>query len=157
MLDMIEKLINEYGSSTILKERLELFNDKYEALEVKLANATKENELLQKENQQLKGKVQELEAQIEKAAPAKDGLPEEQVNILRMLFSTTEYVSEEYVAHHMSLEIGVAKYHLNELLEKELLNHPSYTMDNPLTGSSGTVEHSISDLGRKHVVEVLGT
>ena len=25
------------------------------------------------------------------------------------------------------------------------------------TGSSGAVEHSISDLGRKHVVEVLGT
>jgi hypothetical protein len=36
MLEMFEKLINEHGSSVILKERLKLINDKYEALGEKL-------------------------------------------------------------------------------------------------------------------------
>ena len=57
MLSIIEKLINEHGSSTILKERLELVNDKYEALETKLANSEKENELLRKEIESLKKQV----------------------------------------------------------------------------------------------------
>jgi regulator of replication initiation timing len=46
-------------------------------LEAKLGNATKENELLQKENEQLKCRVQELEAQVENSAPTKDRLPVE--------------------------------------------------------------------------------
>lgn len=54
MLSIIEKLINEHGSSSILKERLELVNDKYEALETKLANSEKENEILRKEIESLK-------------------------------------------------------------------------------------------------------
>lgn len=64
MLSIIEKLINEHGSSTILKERLELINDKYEALETKLANSKKENELLRKELEVLKKQVetQKIEA-----------------------------------------------------------------------------------------------
>jgi hypothetical protein len=37
----------------------------------------------------------------------------------------------EYVSQKMSLEIGVAQYHLNELLEKELLNHPSIQWATP--------------------------
>ena len=49
MLDMFEKLINEHGSSVILKERIKLINDKYEAIETKLENTVKENEVLKKE------------------------------------------------------------------------------------------------------------
>lgn len=61
VLSIIEKLINEHGSSTILKERLELVNDKYEALEAKLINSEKENEFLRKKVESLKKQV---EAQI---------------------------------------------------------------------------------------------
>ncbi|WP_431475209.1 hypothetical protein RVM24_07680 [Marinobacter sp. KM021] len=57
MLSMIEKLINEHGSSAILKERLELINDKYEALEEKLENSEKENELLRQELELMKAQV----------------------------------------------------------------------------------------------------
>jgi wobble nucleotide-excising tRNase len=58
VLSIIEKLINEHGSSTILKERLELINDKYEALEAKLANSEKENKLLRKEVESLKKQIE---------------------------------------------------------------------------------------------------
>ncbi|HAS8429716.1 TPA: hypothetical protein I7765_20660 [Vibrio vulnificus] len=61
MLAMIEKLINEHGSSTILKERLQLINDKYEVLESKLNLAEKENESLKEEIQKLKS---QLETQV---------------------------------------------------------------------------------------------
>ena len=59
MLSMIEKLINEHGSSTILKERLSLINDKYELLDNQLKNCEKENELLRKEVEMLKSKLSE--------------------------------------------------------------------------------------------------
>ena len=39
LLDSIEKLINEHGSATILKERIALANDKYTALEKKLSES----------------------------------------------------------------------------------------------------------------------
>ena len=35
LLDGFEKLINEHGSAVILKERIELANDKYSSLEDK--------------------------------------------------------------------------------------------------------------------------
>ena len=49
LLDNLEKLINEHGSATILKERIELVNDKYSLLEDK--------------NSSLQAKVKELESQ----------------------------------------------------------------------------------------------
>ena len=58
MLAMIEKLINEHGSSTILKERLQLINDKYEVLENKL-------DLVEKENKSLKQEINKLKSQLE--------------------------------------------------------------------------------------------
>lgn len=61
MLAMIEKLINEHGSSTILKERLQLINDKYEVLESKLALAEKENESLKKELQRVSSQLKDQE------------------------------------------------------------------------------------------------
>lgn len=40
LLDGLEKLINEHGSAAILKERIDLANDKYAALETKLHELT---------------------------------------------------------------------------------------------------------------------
>ena len=65
MLEILEKLINEHGSSTILKERLELINDKYEILENKLANADKENELLKEQLATLKQKLTSQKKELE--------------------------------------------------------------------------------------------
>ena len=46
MIDYIEKLINEHGSSTILKERLELLRDQISILEKENGNLKSENAIL---------------------------------------------------------------------------------------------------------------
>lgn len=57
LLDGIEKLINEHGSSVILKERIEFANEKYASLE-----ATKVR--LESENGALRERVGQLEARV---------------------------------------------------------------------------------------------
>lgn len=59
-ITLIEKLINEHGSSTILKERLELLKDQISALE-------KENGALKSENAVLKDKAKHLESKLNDA------------------------------------------------------------------------------------------
>lgn len=46
LLDGIEKLINEHGSATILRERIALANDKHAMLEEKIQDLESRNELL---------------------------------------------------------------------------------------------------------------
>jgi uncharacterized protein with PIN domain len=81
LLDGFEKLINEHGSATILKERISLANDKYSLLEDKNEILKEQNSILdqkvkviESENnalkldiQQTKQKVRQLEEQISKA------------------------------------------------------------------------------------------
>lgn len=55
LLDGFERLINEHGSASILKERIALANDKYAILESENAVLRAENEALRLDN----GKLQE--------------------------------------------------------------------------------------------------
>jgi predicted nuclease with TOPRIM domain len=89
VLEMLEKLINEHGSSTILRERLELFSDKYSMLEEKLKSSEQRNAALESENKKLSEQIGRLEkefdqlhGQFESAAQAaKQKLKNEQKNI----------------------------------------------------------------------------
>ena len=157
MLDMFEKLINEHGSSTILKERIELINDKYEALQTKLQNVEKENELLKKENEILTNQLSEYKAHSAEIESQKESIPEQQQEILKILFTCSQGVDERVLAGKLSLDIGTLHYHTDALLEKKLISHPSYSMANAFTGEPSTCTHYISKDGRKYVVEVIGT
>lgn len=64
LFDGIEKLINEHGSATILKERIALANDKYSALEAKNKILSAENETLRIESEELKTQVKSLHSQL---------------------------------------------------------------------------------------------
>ncbi len=64
LLDGFERLINEHGSSAILKERISLAEDKYAALESENAVIRSENETLKLDNQQLREQVGYLEKQL---------------------------------------------------------------------------------------------
>lgn len=66
MLKMFEKLINEHGSSVILKERLQLFSDKYTILGEKLDSSNQKNEALAAENQSLKTQLDQTRKEIER-------------------------------------------------------------------------------------------
>jgi hypothetical protein len=91
MLDMLEKLINEHGSSAILRERLELFSDKY-------------------------------------------------------FFDTAVDLTAERVCQQFSLEPGIAQYHIDNLMEKELLTHGALYVNQPM-------RYCISKRGRAYIIE----
>ena len=65
MIDLLEKLINEHGSSTILKERLGLVAAKYQALERHAADVQSKNQAQAAELQQLRAHVSTLQAQLD--------------------------------------------------------------------------------------------
>lgn len=71
LLDGFEKLINEHGSSVILKERISLANDKHSILESENSNLKQKVLVLESKNEALglnlgeaKEKIRKLEKQI---------------------------------------------------------------------------------------------
>lgn len=64
LLDGIEKLINEHGSSVILKERIALANDQYAILEQKLAASELRENQLKSQNESLRLDVEKAQIQI---------------------------------------------------------------------------------------------
>ncbi|MDQ6959283.1 MAG: hypothetical protein Q9M24_09265 [Mariprofundaceae bacterium] len=64
LLDGFEKLINEHGSSTILRERISLINDKYATLEKKVSEIQTENERLKLDNSNFTIKCRGLEEHL---------------------------------------------------------------------------------------------
>ena len=160
MLNMIEKLINEHGSSTILKERILLISDKYDALDEKLKISEQKAELLERENSFLKEKVESLENEINATIQNSSDAPkldDVKNNILTMLFSASDGISKEDIANKLALEIGVVNYHFDELKDMNYLDFPRLVMGSALTGSRGGQFQKISQEGRKYVVEVIGT
>lgn len=65
MLSLLEKLINEHGSSTILRERLVLIKAEYEALERKCSDLQSKNSALQLEVEQLRSRSDNLESELD--------------------------------------------------------------------------------------------
>ena len=157
MLEMFEKLINEHGSSVILKERLELFSDKYSLLEEKAIRMEQRNQALETELQQAYEKIRELETTLDSFVDkqGQEGLHVDAQSILKLLFDA-EGLAPEAIAHQMSMDVGIVQYHLDELGKQEFARISSVTMGSPFTGSRGAVKWGITSEGRKIVVEVIG-
>lgn len=64
LLNGIEKLINEHGSSVILKEHIALANDQYSLLESKVIDLQSENERLRLELEKAQVQIQQLQERI---------------------------------------------------------------------------------------------
>ena len=64
MLQLFEKLINEHGSSTILKERLTILKDEYSHIEKSCANLQAENGALKAELQKERERANLLQSQL---------------------------------------------------------------------------------------------
>lgn len=61
VIDLFEKLINEHGSSIILRDHLAFLRDQFAALEKKLAICMEERTKLKAENENIKAKIDVLE------------------------------------------------------------------------------------------------
>lgn len=163
MLKMFEKLINEHGSSTILKERLELFSDKYSMLEEKLKVFEQKNNMHENENEKLKTQLSQAEKEIErlkeiiKVSAEKTSLgqlEEVQEKILKYLFEVGDEVDLIHLCSQLALDKSTAEYHLN-ILEEGNFIYTRYYQGDWVSGESGYTVHEIDQEGRKYVIKKL--
>ena len=158
---MFEKLINEHGSSIILKERLELFSDKYSMLEEKLKLSEQKDNMLESENDQLKLQLNRAEKEIKSlqetievdAEKNSSGqLKEAQEKILRFLFKAGDEVNLINLCSQLSLDKSTAEYHLN-ILEEGKFIYTKYYQGDWISGEGGNTTYEIAQEGRKYVIE----
>lgn len=118
LLDGFEKLINEHGSATILKERIALANDQYAVLEKKFeASALRVSEL-ESENKALRQKLETANAEIENLRKAAENsrsarLDDAKEKILVLLAGREMYTQN--IARELDVGEQVAVFHLEEL------------------------------------------
>jgi DNA-binding transcriptional ArsR family regulator len=161
MLKMFEKLINEHGSSTILKERLELFSDKYSVLEEKLKVSEHNNKLLESENDKLRTELSQLRnkyEQLKENTQLRDEeksileLDETKEKILQFLFQQGDEINLSHLCSQLSLDKSTAEYHLTALEEGKFI-YTHYYQGDWLEGTSGYSSYEIEQEGRKYVIE----
>lgn len=124
LLDGLEKLINEHGSAVILKERIALANDKYAALEQKLADSELRAKQLESDNQALRSDLQEAKVEIQNLKKLSekshsDRLEEVKEKILVLLASQDSF--ENNIVQDLGISSQIAKFHLQDLSEMEFI------------------------------------
>ena len=149
LLDGIERLINEHGSATILKERIELANDKYSALEQKAINLAHENKTLNLNLEKAEIEIQNLKKLTEKSPS--DRLEEVREKIL-LAVAQNEDATERQIAQISGSSELITTYHLNELKKSNMVN-VQYTMGSDWAGTSSSSNWSISQLGLAYLVK----
>jgi len=152
MLKMLEKLINEHGSATILKERLGLKDDQIESIQNEYSSLTQENERLTLENRNLKTSLHNSEAEVSRLlqlvnSDSSSGikLSENELKLLRFLFDQNSAFYVDHLSQVITADHSTTKYHLNNLLDAGMLGISKW-IDTPDS-------YSISDEGIKYIVE----
>ena len=158
ILSEIERLINEHGSAAILKERLELANDQYTALERKLAETNERAKGLESEVARLRPELEATRerlhrAEQEIAARRGQRLDETRERILRLLSEAgSEGMRDERVAASLGIKEQVATFHLNELATARFVS-VTPVMGSDFTGSRGYYEWRIGQEGRAYLAK----
>ena len=152
MLAMFEKLINEHGSSTILKERIVQIKEQYEELDRKF-NAEKEKNIqLNEQVSKLERELFEAKKIIDSSVKDRSLVQDLELKILEKLFDNHSGIEEADFVSMLQISEGEFRHYIDELLEKEFIDVPIPTMANSFTGASSIVSYHISPKGRKHVM-----
>lgn len=118
LLDGIEKLINEHGSATILKERIALANDQYAALENKFQASTLRVNELESENRSLRQNLEKANVEIEDLKRAMEKGRGSRLNEIKekilVLIAGREMCTRN-IAQELGVGEQVAVFHLEEL------------------------------------------
>lgn len=158
LLDGLEKLINEHGSATILKERIALANDKYSALEkefaasllraetaeARVSNLEAKNQSLKLDNEKLRQEIQRRDDESKNEISHSNLLDKAKVSILVAL-AKQEWNYAEHISRSLGIGIQVVQFHLDELQNKEMAL-ASYSM-----GESE--EWTLGHEGRRYLIE----
>jgi DNA-binding transcriptional ArsR family regulator len=135
LLGEIERLINEHGSAAILKERLALANDQYNALEGKLADAKARADELATDNERLRRELTEAREQLRTLQTRSDARAGERLDetgeaILRFL-AEHEDVTSVQIARAIGKNDQVVTYHLTEMDGQDLVQASYSAYEDP--------------------------
>ena len=155
ILDKIEKLINEHGSASILREHVALLREQLAILDKKILMLVSENEILKTEKENLKSQNEalvieknDLRGKIQKyEQPHKTLLDKTKTDILLYIF---DHQHSDPLTFHIaqSLDISevIAKYHLEELQKNEFIKEG-------LPVLAGQQSWGLKSKGKKYLIE----
>ena len=161
MLKMFKDLINEHGSSTILRERLALFSDKYTVLEKKLSVSKQRCSILETENQKLKSQVKQAREEIKRLKEVIDTYTKKdsptqlnavQDKILKYLFEAENDMLIGQICPFLSLNENTVKYHLVILEEYNFISSACYYAGGEID-DEGSQTYAIDQKGREYIIE----
>lgn len=155
MLEMFERLINEHGSSAILRERLELISDRYTLLEGQLAASRQENSALNDQIGTLRKDLELAQEEIERLVGERNAhalqnagpqLDDGKISILKLMFQANQPLNISALSRAVRIDENLIEYHLDRLSEIDLITTGPLYINEPLT-------YVLSKSGRKYVVE----
>ena len=148
LLDGFEKLINEHGSAVILKERIALANDKYAALEQKLAASTLRVSELESENQSLRADLEKAKVEIQNLKTLSESAHGNRLEEIRekllLLLSEHPDLTSQAIGRAIGTNPQLLTFHLTDMEGKGLV-HGSYY-------AGGDTEWSIAQDGLGYLV-----
>ncbi len=160
-ITLIEKLIDEHGSSAIFKKRLNLLRGQISALDNR-------NGALKSDNAVLKGRRKAIESQLRKATKQVErldqliqGLERQEARtrldpvtekVLKMFFYRRRELSVREVAATLSIDVRTVRYHFALLSENNLIEQTKAGFVS-LQGSRRDPHFRLTSSGRKYVVK----
>jgi regulator of replication initiation timing len=157
--EQLQKLINERGSTAILRDHLALFRDQVVILEKKATLLVSENTILKTENTELKTKIEqltkdndELKKKIQHCNTPDDNpmhdrpLVDVQVEILKLLYKQPNRRPED-IRQSFKADLEAIKFHLTELKKMKMVQTDTF-------GDYPTYQvWLLAQEGRRYVIE----
>jgi septation ring formation regulator EzrA len=159
LIDLIETLINEYGSPTILKKRLERLRDQISALEEKNSALKLDNTIFKSKKNTIESHLNKARKEIERlnqfiqqlerddAKTLFDAVTEK---VLKMFFQRRRELSVSEVADTLSMDVSTARYHFDLLLENNLIQQTRVGFVS-LQGRRRDPQFGLTSSGREYI------
>ena len=145
LFDSIEKLINEHGSAAILKERIDLARDKYEALETERDKLIAERNSLKNSLAEARSEIEHLNKQLAELAP-QSGITPLESRILELLEKQGHPVESDSVARVLGENANKVQYYITNLVKAKLVHASHWTTGQPST-------YSLAHLGQEYLIK----
>ena len=165
LLDGIEKLINEHGSAAILRERIQLANDKYSDIERRMKVLEAENLGLKSEAVSLRTQLQSAKTKIDEIRRLQDqadeqrkqqiaganALPADRATALRAVCFNPDRTADQ-ISKITGLTVQIVEWHLDALRKARMVSI-QITAGSDWTGEAGRTNFDIRPEGRAYLAE----
>ncbi|MDB6168270.1 MAG: hypothetical protein JWM88_1134 [Verrucomicrobia bacterium] len=118
LLENLERLITERGSSAILKERIDLIREQIAALERKNTQLVESLKLAEAKAVVLEAENKELRNQLKAHERNDEKLGDATVTVLRFLFERGDEASADFAAYELRQPESVVEHHFDILRQR---------------------------------------